>query len=152
MLKEKIVTIETGRDAGKTFLVQEMPASRLEKWAARALLALFGGNVPMDIFQTGKTSTALALAKTIRSGMGALSWEAVEPIYDELLTCVSRVPDATKPQNRVPLTPGNIDAHVEDVSTLVTLRLSVLEVCFSFFEQDGGLLSQIKAAPARKRS
>ena len=41
MLEHRIITIETGRDAGKVYRVTEMPASKLEKWAARALLALF---------------------------------------------------------------------------------------------------------------
>ena len=42
MLNEKIIAIDKGRDAGKTFKVKEMPVTKLEKWAARALLAVFG--------------------------------------------------------------------------------------------------------------
>ena len=36
MLNEKIIAIDKGRDAGKTFKVKEMPVTKLEKWAARA--------------------------------------------------------------------------------------------------------------------
>ena len=42
MLNEKIIAIDKGRDAGKTFKVKEMPVTKLEKWAARALLAPIG--------------------------------------------------------------------------------------------------------------
>ena len=33
MLNEKLIAIDKGRDAGKTFKVREMPVTRLEKWA-----------------------------------------------------------------------------------------------------------------------
>ena len=49
MLNEKIIAIDKGRDAGKTFKVKEMPVTKLEKWAARALLAVFGSEMPADI-------------------------------------------------------------------------------------------------------
>ena len=42
MLNEKIIAIDKGRDAGKTFKGKEMPVTKLEKRAARALLAVFG--------------------------------------------------------------------------------------------------------------
>ena len=36
-----------GRDLGKTFVITEMPASRAEAWATRALLALMAGGVEL---------------------------------------------------------------------------------------------------------
>lgn len=36
-LKTKTVTIEKGRDAGKTFLITEMPAIQADEWAHRLL-------------------------------------------------------------------------------------------------------------------
>ena len=36
---------EEGRDQGKVFVRTEMPASRAESWAMRALLALMAGGV-----------------------------------------------------------------------------------------------------------
>ena len=38
MRKDMTITIEEGRDTGKTFRVTEMPVSRLEKWCARPSL------------------------------------------------------------------------------------------------------------------
>lgn len=40
MRKERTYTIESGRDAGKTFLIKEMPVIQADKWAQRALFAI----------------------------------------------------------------------------------------------------------------
>lgn len=152
MLNEKMITIESGRDQGKTFVVREMPASKLEKWSARALVALFNGNLPADIAEQAKGSNAVALAQTVASGLGGISWEQVEPLYDELLGCVYRVPDPSTPDTRVQLNPANVDAHIQDVSTLFRLRIGVLEMCFDFFGRDGGLYSRLITAAGRLTS
>lgn len=149
MLSEKIITIDSGRDKGKTFVVREMSATKLEKWAARALLALFNGNVPADIARQARGSNAAALAQSALSGLGGVKWELVEPLYDELLSCVSRVPDPGAPDVRVPLSPANADAHVQDVGTLLRLRVAALEVCFDFFGAGGGLYSRLCAAASQ---
>ena len=146
MLEHRIITIETGRDAGKVYKVTEMPASKLEKWAARALLALFAGDVPADVVQMARGSNAAALVGNVMSGLGSLRWEDVEPLYDELLTCVARVPDPGRPEVVVPLVPANIDAHVQDVTTLWRLRAEALELCFGFFGIGGGLSSRLRDA------
>lgn len=146
MLGHRIITIETGRDAGKVYKVTEMPASKLEKWAARALLALFAGDVPADVVQMARGSNAAALVGNVMSGLGSLRWADVEPLYDELLTCVARVPDPGHPEVVVPLVPANVDAHVQDVTTLWRLRAEALELCFGFFGIGGGLSSRLRDA------
>lgn len=152
MLNEKIITIEEGRDAGKAFAVKEMPASKLEKWSARALLALFNGQVPAEILNVSRVSNSAALVQSALSGLGSLNWATVEPLYDELLTCVARVPDPTSPGTRVQLNAANVDAHVQDMGTLLRLRAAVLEVCFDFFGREGGLYSRIREAVAPRSS
>lgn len=146
MLEHRIITIETGRDAGKVYRVTEMPASKLEKWAARALLALFAGDVPADVVQMARGSNAAALVGNVMSGLGSLRWEDVEPLYDELLTCVPRVPDPGRPEVVVQLVPANVDTHVQDVTTLWRLRAEALELCFGFFGIGGGLSSRLRDA------
>lgn len=152
MLNEKIITIDSGRDAGKTFKIREMPVSRLEKWSARALLALFAGNVPMDIARQAAGSNAIALVSSLVAGLGTLRWDDVEPLYDDLLSCVFRVPDPARPDTVVALNTANVDAQVQDLSTLLRLRIAVLEVCFDFFGTDGGLFSRLTTAADRLTS
>ena len=62
MRKEITITIESGRDVGKSFHVTEMSASQVEKWAARALLVLMGGNGQMDAAVKGLSKTSSASA------------------------------------------------------------------------------------------
>ena len=38
--KTKTLTIESGRDVGKTFLITEMPLLQADRWAQQALFAL----------------------------------------------------------------------------------------------------------------
>lgn len=134
MLKEKIITIDSGRDAGKTFRIAEMPVSRLEKWACRALFALFGADLPADAAALAKTSNAAALAAVVMRGLSGLRWELAEPLYDELLVQISRVPNAAKANVYVPLNPDNLDAHIEDVSTIFRLRMEVVTLSLGFLE------------------
>lgn len=152
MLTEKIITIEEGRDMGKTFVVTEMPASKLEKWSARALLALFNGHVPATVAEQARGSNATALAGVVMSGLNGVSWEQVEPLYDELLTYAHRIPDTARPADRIPLNKNNVDAHIQDMGTLLRLRAAVLEVCFDFFGRDGGLYSRLQEAAGRLTS
>lgn len=155
MRKTKIVTItDEGRDKGKTFFLTEMPASRLEEWATRALIAIFSGNVPADVLQISKTSNAAALVSTgLTRALQGLSWDAVQPLYRELLSCVAFVPDReskTNPANYIPLTPGNVDNFVEEAPTLYKLRLEVLELHLGFFGAGGGLFSRLTQENSRK--
>lgn len=148
MRKTKIVTItDEGRDKGKTFRIEEWPASRLEEWATRALIAIFSGNVPADVLQISKTSNAAALVSTgLTRALQGLSWETVQPLYRELLSCVAFVPDRenkANPANFIPLTSGNVDNFVEEAPTLYRLRLEVLELNLGFFGAGGGLFSRL---------
>ena len=70
MLNEKLIAIDKGRDAGKTFKVKEMPVTKLEKWAARALLAVFGSEMPADIRTLSASSNTTAL---LSAGLRGLS-------------------------------------------------------------------------------
>lgn len=154
MRKTKLVTItDEGRDQGKTFKITEMPASQLEEWSTRALIAIFAGNVPADVMQISRTSNAAALASVFGSALQGLSWETVKPLYRELLSCVAFVPsreNQANPANTIPLTPNNLDNFIEEVTTLYKLRLEVLEVNLGFFGIGGGLFSRLTQESALK--
>lgn len=89
--------------------------------------------------------------------LGSLAWDEVQPLYDELLSCVEyELPD--KPGVRLPLTPPTLDAYVEEASTLLRLRLEVVGLHVGFSgaavlstletKAAGLLASSMKTSPA----
>ena len=149
MRETRTITIDReGRDKGKTFFLTEMPASRLEKWSARVIVAAFSGEVPAAVLEASRVSNAGALVTALNHVLAGLDWKIVEPLYDELLDCVSFVPRPDKPEAKIQLRPDNVDNFIEEVSTLYRLRLEVLELNFAFFAPAGGLFSRLTQASA----
>lgn len=139
MRKHKLVQIDAeGRDTGKAFLIVEKSAYDAERWATRALMALgrSGIDVPPEAMQAG----ALGLLLVGVEAFKRMPFEDAEPLLDEMLSCVSFVPDRSKidpntnrPLSR-PLMRGDDlnDGDIEDVATLLTLRTEVLQVHLGF--------------------
>lgn len=132
-----LITITEGPDAGKVFRVRQMSAATTEEWAGRALLALFnasGGRTDAaSLMETAKTSQTAALMQAL-SALSGLRWETAKPLLDMLLGQIDRVPNPEKPHAVVPLTPNNVDAHIEDVKTLLRLRGEALRLSLDFFD------------------
>lgn len=149
MRETRTITIDReGRDKGKTFFLTEMPASRLEKWSARVIVAVFSGEIPAAVLEASRVSNAGALVTALNHVLSGLDWKTVEPLYDELLDCISFVPRPDKPEAKIQLRPDNVDNFIEEVSTLYRLRLEVLELNFAFFAPAGGLFSRLTQASA----
>jgi len=149
MRKHKVITVDgEGRDRGKTFLLLEMPAMQAEKWATKALLAMgrAGVEVPEDALQAG----ALGVLLLGLAGVQQMRFEDAEPLLDEMMTCVSFVPDPSKvdplagrPISR-PLITSDDSADIEEVSTLLQLRGEVVELHVGF--SPAAVLSNMAAA------
>lgn len=93
-----------------------MPAAQAEAWAMRAILALMAGkaDLPEGIEHEGMAGIA-------RIGIKALSglhWEVLEPLMQEMFTCIQIIPDPARPNIVRPL----IDQDVEEIMTRVKLR------------------------------
>ncbi len=150
MRKTKVITIETdNRDKGKSFLIKEMSAHKAEQWSAEALVAIFSGNVPADILQVSQTSNTAALATAMEYLLKGLSWKAIKPLYNSLLSCVSFIPEKenkANPVNVIPLTETNIENFIEEVPTLLKLRLAALEINLGFLGEGAGLFSHLMSA------
>lgn len=148
MLETKTITIEKGRDAGKTFRIREMSALQLEKWCARALIAIFGStsDIPPELAQAAQTSNTVALLQHGLKCMTGLTWDKVESLYDELLKQVDVVvmPDPAKPEVFIRLHDGNVENHVFSAGTIVRLRGEVLALCLGF-STDGVSLDSLQA-------
>jgi hypothetical protein len=129
--KEITVTIEAdNRDQGKMFYIRELSATKAERWAARALLALArsGVDVPPDIASSGLAGVA---AFGIRAFAGVAFADA-EPLMAEMLTCCQIIPDPSRPQVRRAM----IEDDVEEISTLLRLREEVLSLHLGFSLRD----------------
>lgn len=122
-----------GRDKGKAFLITEMPATKAEDWAIRAILALGAANVdiPEGALQLGMASLAeIGLKKLF-----AIGTEQMRPLLAELMECVEFIPNAQKPQVKVgyPL----FETQVEEVKTLLMLKWEVLKLHMDFSQAAG---------------
>lgn len=129
--RQKYVSIPTpsegtNRDAGKMFFLQEKSAMETEQWAERALLAMASGGVdiPSEVLRMG---AGAVVAAGFRSLMH-VSWHDAKPLLDEMMECVSFVPDPANKNVQRGVDPEDID----EVSTLLKLRTEVIELHTGF--------------------
>ena len=119
---------DEGRDKGKTFVLTEMPASKAEAWAMRALLALLANNVELpDGFER------LGMAGMAEVGIKALSglkWDVAEPLLSEMWDCVQIMPDPSKTH----LVRNLIEEDIEEITTRVKLRAEVWKLHTGFLK------------------
>ena len=146
--KTAIITITAeGRDQGKVFHIQEQSAEAIEYWAMRALLALSHVDVDKikaDVFDNVPFFAMLRNGETIppdvlRSGLAgvaaiglrafsALSIDEAKPLLDELMGCVSVIPD---PKN-LTFMRRDVMGDIEEATTLVRLKAEVFNLHASF--------------------
>jgi hypothetical protein len=127
MRKTISVTIQDeGRDKGKVFVLTEKPAIQADKWGIRALLALSksGVPIPQEFMEMGIIGV---LAVGIHR-LAGVSFADLEPLLDELLTCVEIMPTPARPDVIRALLPDDI----EEVKTLQTLRMEVFRLHTGF--------------------
>ena len=138
---ETITIAQEGRDYGKVFLLTEMPAAQAEKWATKALLALAksGADLPQDVEGTGMAGVAVMGVKAF----AGVTFSDAEPLMDEMLKCIKFVPEPSKPQIVRALVMDGISDDIEEVSTIIRLRMEVLQLHVGF--SISGALSKLKA-------
>ena len=131
-----IVITDDGRDKGKTYVLTEMPAAKVEKWAFRAFLALAkaGVDVPDDIATAG----VAGLAEFGLKGLSGLSFEDAEPLLDEMMTCVTMCPDRRHPE----VVRALVESDIEEIATCIRLRAEVFKLHVNF-SAPGGLSAQV---------
>lgn len=121
------VTTE-GRDLGKVFRIVEMPASQSERWGLRTMNAMSKalGGFPPGLLASGMQGlTAVGISAFARA-----HWDEIEPLMNEMFTCIQIVPNPANPGVVRPL----IEDDVEEVSTRVLLRQEVLDLHLGFFK------------------
>ena len=116
-----------GRDAGKVFLVTEMPAAQSEDWGFRAVLVLInaGINIPQNAQKMGMMALMSASVSNIA---GNVDWLSLKPLMDELMGCVQIIPDAKFPNVVRSIIPDDI----EEPLTRAKLKKTALMMHINF--------------------
>lgn len=135
MITTKDVTIEDGSDAGKTFIVKQMPLLRGDRWANRVALALCKSGVDISgltthddngnaVFRglldmTGVVNVAL-------KALGGVDDETAQALLDEVLQDVRlRLQNGTE-------RPLIIESDISSIATLWKLRIESIKVNLDF--------------------
>jgi len=126
MRKEIEITIEQGRDAGKTFKIVEMGAVQMDKWVTKALrlIGKNGGNIA--------TLASMDIPELLMSIVAGDEKDS-EELLSELLSCASFKKDGVD----VAMKGSLIESVVEDWLTLFRLRNEALKLNTGFLEQGG---------------
>ncbi|MCX8748217.1 hypothetical protein ABV523_17875 [Snodgrassella alvi] len=124
--KTKDITIESGRDAGKSFRITEMPILQADKWAQRAIFAIARAGV--DTSSINMNGGMLEMARLALDVVGKIDPEVGGDLLDELLSCVQIIPTGGVPRSLV------MDSDIEDIKTLFVLRKEVLALHIDFLK------------------
>ena len=126
MRKEQFITLTDGGEQ-KKFKITQMPATKAERWVLK-MIFLLGGEAEID---------KLNDAMTIFNAIANKPFEKVEELLDGLLECCSRVHEGGI---ETPLNADNVDGYVEEMGTLLKLRVEAFKAN-NFFQKSGLKLS-----------
>ena len=122
--KEIIFTATDGRDSGRQYHITEMPASKAEAWAIRAMLAMgkAGIEVPAELAQQGMAG----LYAVVIINLARIPYADALPLLDEMMDCVQFIPGAGVKRDL-------IEDDIEEVATRVKLRKKIWDLHTDFF-------------------
>jgi hypothetical protein len=144
MRKTAIVKIaEEGRDKGKIFVITEPPASQVERWALRALMALAksGVELPENVKGAGIAGVAALGLKAIVGGVGV---DDTEWLMSQMMACVQLQP-GPDPNVVRPL----IEDDIDEVATRFKLYFEVFNLITGFSQAGSqSTLKTPEASPA----
>ena len=142
MARKSLIYIENraGRDTGKAFYIEEMPASQAERWGTRALsvASKSGIDLPEALLSTGMAGFAVLGMRAFLSA----PFSDTQPLLDEMLSCIQFIPEPARPEIKRPL----VESDIEEVATRIALRQEVLDLHLGFFK--AAMQSILSAASA----
>lgn len=130
--KHVFVTIDQeGRDLGKVFKLTEQSALVIDKWANRATHSIVraGGVLPDEIVKMG----IIGILSIGFHRLMHIPWVELEPLLDELMTCVQIVPTPDQPN----VVRNLFSTDIEEVQTYRTLREQVFVLHTGFMKPAG---------------
>lgn len=121
-----VPVVEDDRDSGKRFVITEMPATKGQRWALRAFLALAknGIEIPEEVKELGMAGMA-------KYGLGLIArlpYEDAESLMDELMDCVTVQPNPNKPE----IVRALIEQDVEEIATRFKLTAEAFKLHVNF--------------------
>lgn len=135
MILTKDVTIEEGPDAGKTFVVKQMPLLRGDRWANRVALALCKSGVDISgLTTTDDNGNAVfrglldmvGVVNIALKALGGVDDAVAQSLLDEVLQDVRlRLPNGS---DRTLVT----ETDISSISTLWKLRIESIKVNLDF--------------------
>lgn len=135
MIATKDVTIDDGPDAGKTFIVKQMPLLRGDRWANRVALSLCKGGVDISGLTTTDESGKMVfrglldmagVISVALKALGGVDDETAQSLLDEVLQDVRlRLPGGSD-------RPLILDSDVTSIATLWKLRIESIKVNLDF--------------------
>lgn len=123
----RVTITSEGRDKGKTFVLTEMSADQAERWAFRAFLGLVQSGA--EISESSLSSGMAGLAAIGVQALGGLRWDVLEPLLEEMWTCVQYEHAPGRPLQSVV---DGINSQIEEVRTRVELRIALFELHLGF--------------------
>lgn len=139
----KIALSEGNRDNGKTFRLTEMPADQAERWAIRATIAIshtdMTNAIPPEMLGAGWAALAYGAIQCLYK----LKWEELEPLLDEMMTCLQFVGYHPDHPDR-PIVRPLVKEDIEEVETRFFLRAQIIELHMGF--STAAILSKLMAA------
>ncbi len=131
-LKTHEFTIETGRDAGATFAIREMPAVPAADWFLRAIQVLgrSGMDVPPDLFRSGVEGFLALGMGALLAGVAKSPYGEIKPLLNELLACIVsfRRADMVQPLMRW----QEIETQIIEPGTIFRIYEEVLSLHLGF--------------------
>lgn len=135
MLKSKPITIEKGKDKGKTFQITEMPLLEADRWAWTLGHGMLRGGIEMSESDVNKINfnSAGGILEFAKIGLGALGnvdRDTVFMLLDELTEkCIKIVPSSGEPRAVI------MGSDISDMATLNMLRMEAIKIHIDFLAQ-----------------
>ncbi|HCM64684.1 MAG: hypothetical protein RR510_15315 [Morganella sp. (in: enterobacteria)] len=129
-LNNKVITIEKGRDAGKMFVVTEMPVTKADNWAMRAMFAL--ANAGIDIGEVSPAMGMMGIGQVAIKALANIRADVGIPLLNELLDCAQIIPSGGNARQI------EMDSDIQDITTLLLLRKEALVIHIGFLMQGDG--------------
>ena len=126
--KEKIITLEDGRDKGKRIKITEMSAWDATEWADDLLLSAMANGVDIPSFagMSGVAEVGFAL-------LGKLSKKDAKEALNKLLSCCKHLPDPKNDAIAI-----EIDHDIlEEMASFYKLRMEAFKLHVNFFQSAG---------------